>query len=301
MSELLEAQGQEHNEAVPDSFVLHNKKVDNVRKASWAYVKDYTRKHTEAHGDIAPYLVKYLSDPPKKRRKRKGVERSPEVEPEVERPSAAPGSSSSGTLATVGAHGMRTFEEPNEDEEPTRQGQEIAARAGGMTGALQNLLTQMFDEKFEKQFKKRFDEQSKRFLEDALKQASLVATQPWQVWPGRNESAQRQLVVAAQILAVTEYIKQNEGSVRAAAIREYSKANQHDQAFVAAAATEYMEAHKDDEYFFGKAVDAYITANKDTEELRDAAAEKYKGDTREKMRERWQAMKAHHEGATRYR
>ena len=50
-----------------------------------------------------------------------------------------------------------------------------------------------------------------------------------------------------------------------------------------------MEAHKDDEYFFGKAVDAYITANKDTEELRDAAAEKYKGDTREKMRERWQA------------
>ena len=88
MSELLEAQGKEHNEAVPDSIVIDNKKVANVRKASWAYVKDYTRKHTEAHGDIASYLVKYLSDPPKKRRKRKGVERSPEVEPEVERPSA---------------------------------------------------------------------------------------------------------------------------------------------------------------------------------------------------------------------
>ena len=102
MSELLEAQGKERNEAVPDSTVIHNKKVANVREASWAYVKDYTRKHTEAHGDIASYLVKYLSDPPMKRRKRKGVERSPEVEPEVERPSAAPGSSSSGTFATVG-------------------------------------------------------------------------------------------------------------------------------------------------------------------------------------------------------
>ena len=96
----------------------------------------------------------------------------------------------------------------------------------------------------------------------------------------RIEDGQGRLVE----LAIAEYIKQNEGSVRAAAIREYSKANQHDQAFVAAAATEYMEAHKDDEYFFGKAVDAYIAANKDSEELRDAAAEKYKGEMRENMR-----------------
>ena len=101
-------------------------------------------------------------------------------------------------------------------------------------------------------------------------------------------------------LAVAEYIKQNAGSVRAAAIKKYAKTNQHDQAFVseakrtyaerhhstivAAAATEYMEAHTDDEYFFGKAVDAYIAANKDSEELRDAAAEKYKGEMRENMR-----------------
>ena len=38
MSELLEAQGKEHNEAVPDSIVIHNKKVANARKATWAYV-----------------------------------------------------------------------------------------------------------------------------------------------------------------------------------------------------------------------------------------------------------------------
>ena len=81
-----------------------------------------------------------------------------------------------------------------------------------------------------------------------------------------------------------------EGSVRAAAVKKYSKANRHDQAFVAeaqrayaerhhstivaAAATEYMKAHEDDEDFREEAVDAYIVKHEDSEALKDAAAEK---------------------------
>ncbi len=106
----------------------------------------------------------------------------------------------------------------------------------------------------------------------------------------RIEDGQGRLVE----LAVAEYIKQNEGSVRAAAVRKYSKANRHDQAFVAeaqrayaerhhstivaAAATEYMKAHEDDEDFREKAVVAYIAKHEDSEELKDAAAEKYMGE-----------------------
>ena len=47
----------------------------------------------------------------------------------------------------------------------------------------------------------------------------------------RIEDSQERLVE----LAVAEYIKQNEGSVRAAKVKQYSKANRHDQAFVAEA------------------------------------------------------------------
>ncbi len=46
----------------------------------------------------------------------------------------------------------------------------------------------------------------------------------------RIEDSQGRLVE----LAVTEYIKQNEEAVRAAAVKKYGKASRHDQAFVAA-------------------------------------------------------------------
>ena len=104
----------------------------------------------------------------------------------------------------------------------------------------------------------------------------------------RIENSQGRLVE----LAVAEYIKQNEESVRAAAVKKYSKANRHDQGFVieaqrayaerhhsavvAAAAAKYMEVHENDEDFFEEAVDAYVAKNQESEELKDAAAEKYK-------------------------
>ena len=104
----------------------------------------------------------------------------------------------------------------------------------------------------------------------------------------RIENSQGRLVE----LAVAEYIRQNEDSVRAAAVKKYSKANRHDQAFVAeakrayaerhhssivaAAAAKYMEAHEDDEDFREEAIDAYVVKHQDSEELKDAAAEKYK-------------------------
>ena len=91
-----------------------------------------------------------------------------------------------------------TIEEADEDEEPTRQGQEIAARAGCMTGAMQDLLGQLFNEQFEKQFKKQFEKQSKQFQKEALRIISRVAAQPWRVSPGRRESARRPLVAGAQ-------------------------------------------------------------------------------------------------------
>ena len=91
-----------------------------------------------------------------------------------------------------------TIEEADEDEEPTRQGQEIAARAGCMTGAMQDLLAQLFNEQLEKQFKKQFEKQSKQFQKEALRIISRVAAQPWQVSPGRRESARRPLVAGAQ-------------------------------------------------------------------------------------------------------
>ena len=91
-----------------------------------------------------------------------------------------------------------TIEEADEDEEPTRQGQEIAARAGCMTGAMQDLLAQLFNEQFEKQFKKQFKKQSKQFQKKALRIVTHAAEQPWQVSPARHESDRLPLIVGAQ-------------------------------------------------------------------------------------------------------
>ena len=104
----------------------------------------------------------------------------------------------------------------------------------------------------------------------------------------RIEANQSRLVE----LAVTEYIRSNEASVRAAAVKKYLKAKKRDADFVAEAkaayaeknedavraeaAERYMSKHKDDEEFQEEAADAYIEKYKTCEKLLEAAAEKYK-------------------------